>query len=106
MTSDSFLVEIGVLEVTEAGQTSEDQRATVGQMHNLIQGVTYSQEFVAFVVEAFAVVLIAALSVAAIFVDAAIVEVSLVLEPRPGVFPQTIVGGFGLAFASFQVFAS
>ncbi len=53
----------------------------------------------AFAVEAFAVVLVAALFVAAIFVNAVIVEVSLALEPRPGVFRQTIVGGFDLAFA-------
>ena len=99
MVFDSSLVEIGVLVVTEAGQSSGDQQATVGQMHNLIQGVTYSQEFVAFAVEAFVVVLVAALFVAAIFVNAVIVEVSLALEPRPGVFRQTIVGGFDLAFA-------
>ena len=88
-------MEIGVLEVTEAGQTSGDQQATVDQMHILIQGVTYLQEFVAFAVEAFAVVLVAALFAAAIFVNAVIVEVSLALEPRQGVFHQTIVGDFG-----------
>ena len=52
----------------------------------------------AFTVEAFAVVLVAALFVAAIFVNAVIVEVSLALEPRQGVFRQTIVGDFDLAF--------
>ena len=92
-------MEIGVLEVTGVDQTSGDQQATVGQMHILIQGVTYSQEFVAFAVEAFVVVLVAAPFVAAIFVNAVIVEVFLALEPRPGVSHQTTVVDFDLASA-------
>jgi hypothetical protein len=89
----------GVFEVTGVDQTFGDQPVIVDQMHNLIRGATYSQEFVVSAVESFAVVPVAAPFEAAISVNAVIVEGFLALEPRLDVFRQTIGDGFDLAFA-------